>query len=70
MLTKLPQGGKYADKTFTMWKLNYKDNHISNLMSDELKCDTFTQIGQKASRLDSKSSNLMSIAIEDAHKKF
>ena len=40
MLTKLPQYGKYANKTSTMWKLNYKDNHISNLMSK----DSYTKL--------------------------
>ena len=35
MVTKLPQCGNYANKTSTMWKLNDKDNHISNLMSKD-----------------------------------
>ena len=75
MLTKLPQCGKYANKTFTMWKLNDTDNHISNLMSKDSNTDIwwagmwhFDPKRSFKSQIDSKSSNFMSIAIEDANK--
>ena len=40
IVTKLPQWGNYANKTSTMCKLNYKDKHISNLMSE----DSYTEL--------------------------